>query len=205
MLPETVNVWLGSTCYFQPWLLPPASRPRLYFTPREQRCPVANKLVMICFRGLLSFPPPSSRGASIQHQREGWKKLKRPRPTLKKMRERERGFSSSVLTLSWLNYPFQAHSCTCVFELAYFTEFKRLVKHEGFNTCCLCHLHKGICFMNNVNAHMTTTLTYASWNMFWMWIENQPLDITVSILTLRYIVKSCSCHLMSYFYTAKIK
>lgn len=59
--------------------------------------------------------------------------------------------------------------------------------------------------MNNVNAHMTTTLTYASWNMFWMWIENQPLDITVSILTLRYIVKSCSCHLMSYFYTAKIK
>lgn len=37
--------------------------------------------------------------------------------------------------------------------------------------------------MNNVNAHLNTTVTYIlnSWNMLWMWIQNQHLDITVLI------------------------
>lgn len=60
-------------CYFQTSLLP--SKPKLYFSPREQRCPVATKLVMIGL-GPVARTPSQLDAEQIQHQREGQWKLK---------------------------------------------------------------------------------------------------------------------------------
>lgn len=70
-------------------VLTPAYKPKLYFTPREQRCPVASKLVMIGYTGLLRVPPPSWMMATFSikgKDRWGWSET--PPHTLRRWERR---------------------------------------------------------------------------------------------------------------------